>query len=323
MRHIFIVNPVSGKEDISLRIGEEINQVCAAHNIEPLVFISEHAGYEREMTEKICSLFPEDELRFYAVGGSGTLSNIVSGIKDFSRTEVACYPAGLTNDFLKSYGGSAEFFRSVESLVTGRVDMIDVVDMGSYRVLDFASFGLGNTCFNEWLLFKLLRSIRSYLNYHLSVVFDLLRNKCAKYDIEIDGKDYSGEYAMVVCFNGMCMGGSVIPLKDPRPNDGVLNFILADKMSRFQQIRIMKDFSRGRLEGHGDVFQIIKGREMVVSRSDRQPVVFNSDGECVRRVTTTLKLNSEKLRFVVPKDARILMPSNVDEAKLSAPSKKK
>ncbi len=323
MRHIFIVNPVSGKENVSMYITDEIEQVCAEYDIEPLVFISEYAGYEQEMTEKICSLFPEDELRFYAVGGSGTLANVVSGIKDFSKTEVACYPAGLTNDLLKSYGGSAELFRSIENLITGRTELLDIIDLGSYRNLDFVSFGLGNTCFNDWLLFKILKKVRSYLNYKLSVVYDLLRNKCAKYEIEIDGKDYSGEYAMVVCFNGMCMGGSVIPLKDPRPNDGIMDIILADKMSRFEQLKIMSDFTVGRLEGHGDVLHIVKGKELTVSRTDKQAVVFNCDGECVRRVNTTVKLATDKLRFIVPKESRLLRPVNIDEAKLAVPPKKK
>ncbi len=323
MRHIFIVNPAAGKKDVSAYITEEINSVCAAHDIEPLVFISEYAGYEQEMTEKICDLFPEDELRFYAVGGSGTLANIVTGIRDYSTTEVACYPAGLTNDLLKSYGGSAELFRSIEALMDGKVDLLDMIDINGYRSLDFVSFGLGNTCFNDWLIFKMISAVRSYFNYEIGVAYDILRNKCANYHIEIDGRDYSGEYGLVICFNGMCMGGRVMPLKDPRPNDGVMNILLAEKIPRMEQLVMLSDFIKGKLEGYGDVLEIVKGKKVTVYREDKQPIVYNCDGGCIKAANAEIKLTKDKLRFVVPKEARVLMPTFVDEQKLESSRRKK
>ena len=73
MRHIFIINPNAGKYDISEKKRREIEEVCSKYGIDPLIWVSEYAGYEREITEKMCFLFSGEELRLYSIGGSGTL----------------------------------------------------------------------------------------------------------------------------------------------------------------------------------------------------------------------------------------------------------
>lgn len=316
MRHIFIINPAAGKKDCSETMRSVIESVCANNDIEPLIFTSEYAGYEREMTEKLCNLFPDEQIRFYSIGGSGTLMNIVSGIRDFSSTEVACYPTGLTNDFLKSYGRTASSFRSIDALINGRVDQLDLIDINGTKTLDFASCGLGNSCFSDSIAFKIASIISSTLVYNLSVIVDLLRNKCGKYRIEIDGRDLTGEYALVVCFNGMCMGGNVIPLNDPRPNDRMLNFILVSKMSRLRQLIAFRGFAKGKLLKSKNYIRLINGRNAVIAKDNGKPTAFNCDGECVRGVKNEVKLSSSTLRFVVPQRAKLLEPTDLDPKEL-------
>lgn len=316
MRHIFIINPAAGKRDCAESMRTMIGLVCRKCGIEPLIFMSEYKGYEREMTEKLCDLFPDERLRFYSIGGSGTLSNIISGIRDFSTTEVACYPTGLSNDFLKSYGKNTSQFRSLEALINGRVDHVDMIDANGYRAMVFSCFGLGNSCFSDALIFKVVSAIKPHLTYTLSILIDLLKNKCGKYRIDIDGRDCTGEYAMVACFNGICMGGNVMPLKDARPNDGTLNFILVSKMSRLKQLRTLGDFARGKLEKHKNNIRLINGHHAEITRDDGKQIAFNSDGECVRGLTNVVKVAPEKLLFVVPEGAEIPEPTQLDPRSL-------
>ncbi len=312
MRHIFIINPVAGNKPQKENFYSEILDICRKSDIDPLVFISEYPGYEKEMTEKICALFPNEFLRFYSVGGSGTLVNIISGIKDFTRTEVACYPTGLSNDILKSYGDTAGEFKSLENLINGRVDYLDVIDVNGYKTLNFTNIGLGNSCFNDSLLFKLMGSLRAALNYGVGIFWDILRNKCYHYNIMIDGKNYSGKYAIFTCFNGVCMGSSIMPLKDPRPNDGVLNCLMVHKMSGFAQLRTLADFKKSRLDRCSEKITLVKGTNIAVSRRDRKKIVINCDGECVRTANALIRLTGEKLKFVVPQTAKLLEPTDLD-----------
>lgn len=313
MRHIFIINPAAGKKNCDEQMRGQINTLCSKYNIEPLIFTSEYPGYEREMTERICELFPEERLRFYSIGGSGTLTNIVSGIKDYSMTEVACLPAGLSNDLLKSYGETRKHFNSLENLINGKVDMLDMIDVNGYKTLDFGSVGLGNSCFNDSLFFRLISFLRSTMNYVFGIILDIMNNRCAYYNLTVDGKDFSGEYAMITCFNGMCMGGRYMPLRDPRPNDGVLTFLTVKKMNTFQQLKVYISFLKGEISRVRNDITLFKGTEMQISRADKKDIVVNCDGECVVAKNIVMKVAKDKLRFVVPKESIILEPTDLDE----------
>ena len=78
MRHIFIINPAAGRKNVTNRVRAEIEGVCARRGIAPLIFISEYNGYERFIAEKMCSIFTDEDIRFYCIGGSGTLTQTIS-----------------------------------------------------------------------------------------------------------------------------------------------------------------------------------------------------------------------------------------------------
>lgn len=310
MRHIFIINPAAGKHDISETIRADIEKICAERNIDPLIFISEYAGYERDMTRKMCTLFSNEPIRFYSIGGSGTLYQIICGITNFETTEVACYASGLTNDLLKCYVGDISAFRSLEKLIDGKTDYLDLIEMGDVKCPNFISFGLGTGYFSDRFLFRVMSAIAPLGSYTLGIISDLLRNKIIHYEIKIDGVEYNNPYALIVCFNGLCMGGSIIPYKSPRPNDGTLNFVLIESMSRLEQFKTLFALKAGKTDKIGNKIRMIKGTKMEVARKDGQLLLFNCDGEgeCSTNGSATLRVRPKTLQFIVPREVQILSP---------------
>ena len=71
MLQIFIINSFSGDETTTIGIREELEKI---KDMEYLVFNSEYPGHEGEMARQMCNLFPEEKIRFYACGGTGTRS---------------------------------------------------------------------------------------------------------------------------------------------------------------------------------------------------------------------------------------------------------
>jgi len=315
MRHIFMINPAAGKTDISAKLRDEITFTCNKLNIDPLIFISEYAGYEREMTEKMCSLFSNEEIRIYSCGGSGTLDQILSGVQDFNTTEVACYPCGLTNDLLKCYGKNVENFHSIRNLIEGKVDILDILNINNFRVANFINFGLSNNQYQDTLFLDVAPITSSKISYVSATLKDIFTNYCGRYDITIDGKDYSGSYCMVICFNGLCMGGSLMPLSDPRPNDGYMNVVLIDEIPRLERLKLFNHIMYGKLDRHNPNVHIITAKELSVFRKDGNGILtFNCDGEIISadNNSASIRLIPNQLKFVVPQDAELLIPMNQD-----------
>ena len=95
MLQIFIINSFSGDETTTIGIREELEKI---KDMEYLVFNSEYPGHEGEMARQMCNLFPEEKIRFYACGGTGTFRNILKGVpeEDLGRVEIAEAAYGLT-----------------------------------------------------------------------------------------------------------------------------------------------------------------------------------------------------------------------------------
>ena len=79
MLQIFIINSFSGDETTTIGIREELEKI---KDMEYLVFNSEYPGHEGEMARQMCNLFPEEKIRFYACGGTGTFRNILKGVPE-------------------------------------------------------------------------------------------------------------------------------------------------------------------------------------------------------------------------------------------------
>lgn len=69
MRHIFVINPVEGKGNLLDKL---------------------EAG--------------ENEIRFYACGGDGTVNEVFGGTAGFADVGVGIIPIGTGNDFVKNFG---------------------------------------------------------------------------------------------------------------------------------------------------------------------------------------------------------------------------
>ena len=312
MRHIFILNPAAGKKDYTERVRNEIESVCARRGIAPLIFISEYNGYELFIADKMCSLFTDEDIRFYCIGGSGTLVQTLSGMDDKPDRQISCYPLGLSNDFLKCYEGNIRAFRNIENLLDGRVDALDYIKVvGCCKAVDFVNIGLGNVMFESETFYTLLSETSSSAAYSVGVAHDILRSQATEYDISIDGTDYSGTYSMVLCMNGRVLGSRVVPSEESRPDDGIMNVFLFKADRPIQSAGKYLKLYLGKYDNPDNLFTMVRGRRMIITRKDHSRMLLNCDGDGFTPQETTLdiRLIPAGLNFVVPQHVALIKPN--------------
>ena len=100
MKHIFIVNPYAGNMTFANNLRQQLEKI---EGFEYFLFNSRYTGNETELTKKIVHFFPDEQLRIYACGGSGTFRNVLEGVGENPLVELAFYPCGMTNDFLYQF----------------------------------------------------------------------------------------------------------------------------------------------------------------------------------------------------------------------------
>ena len=126
MKHIFIINPHAGKKDQTARIYEMADVLRNKHGLNCACMLTDRPGGATDMARKLAE--SGEEVRLYACGGDGTISEVANGIAGFENAAMSCIPTGTGNDFLKNFGSDAEKFADAENLWDGDVFPLDLID---------------------------------------------------------------------------------------------------------------------------------------------------------------------------------------------------
>lgn len=302
MKHIFLINPKAGKENVFTKVRAYLQ---TRQDIEPLVFNTEFRGHETELTKRLCGIFDDEPVRFYACGGSGTFCRLISGIADLSSTEVAWFPCGMTNDFLKVFHGGAASFSDLGSLIDGVPFPVDIMDFGFCRGINFSSSGYEAKISSDVNDLASLSIVGQKLPYYMAILKNLLTKTNLPYQVTIDGHAFDGRYSLVSALNGVCYGGTFSPLPDILPNDGLMSVILYEFKSALALAKGMPSYKNGRLDQIGEAIRVVEGKELAVTVPVGQTHYFAVDGEVFSLAGDPprylLRLLPAALRLIVPR----------------------
>jgi len=308
MKHIFLVNPIAGGRDKSEQICEEVDELSRFLDFEHLLFIIEHEGFETEITEKLCNIFRSEKIRLYACGGSGTFQRILDASKKCRNVELACYPCGHTNDFLKNFK-NREAFSNLKSLIGGKVMTLDAAEFNGIRFCNALTIGATARVIGDIENYGFLAKRNKNFPYIVSTIADIANKRTYDFSIDIDGVDYSGKYLLVGAFNGRYFGGTFTPAKSAVPDDGLLDFVLFGGINRFETAKALKDFSSGELNNFDGKFKIVRGKKMKIMQKNGLSMPCNIDGEIYSAEgMCEISIKPNGLRIVVPEGAELAPP---------------
>lgn len=301
MKHIFIINPVAGGKDMSEEIRSEAEEICGQLGHECLFFIVEHEGNEAQITEKVCDAFRGEKIRLYACGGSGTFQRVMEAAKRFKDVELAVYPCGFTNDILKCFRDREPFYK-LKNIIMGEPLAIDAAEFDGIRFCNALSIGMTARIIGDIDNYAFITKFHRNFPYWFSSIVDVLTKHAIPYEIDIDGKDYSGRYLVVSAFNGCVYGGNISPAKNAKPNDGYLDFVMFKKVGTFEATTCIGPFCNGDIEKLGDRMLIVRGRKMKIRQIDSKEMTCNIDGEFYKTSgMTEISIKKNGLKIIVPK----------------------
>ena len=216
MRHVFIINPRAGKKDQTARIYEMADRLRALHGLDCACMLTDRPGGAAEMARRLAE--SGEELRIYACGGDGTISEAANGLAGFPNAAMTCIPAGTGNDFLKNFGPDMEKFRDAENLWDGPVFPLDLIDCNGRYCLTIACSGIDAQVAEGVHLYSRSPLLNGRGSYLASVAANfLLRPIGYHWTVTLDGETTEGDYALVSVCNGrpVCDGPG-----DPHPVGG-------------------------------------------------------------------------------------------------------
>lgn len=307
MKHIFIVNPVSGRSDASQVLVPRIIQAAQAAGVDYQIELTRAPHHATQLARQYA--WQDGESRIYACGGDGTLNEVLAGAWDSPRAQVGCVPCGSGNDFVRNFS-DPEAFLDIDAQLRGDSAAIDLVRTDRGVAAAICSAGLDAQVAYGIPKFRRLPLCGGQMAYNLSIVQQVCGRLGRRLRIVADGREYTGEYLMAAVCNGVSYGGGFRAVPLARMDDGLLDLVLVKKVSRLRIARVVgmykagEHFQNGRIRPElADVISFTRAKQAEIHSMDGQPVIINVDGEC----QPALKLETA----VLPAAGRAALPQGV------------
>lgn len=306
MTHIFIVNPYAGKNTFADELREKLAEIP---NFNYFIFNTRCAGYEIELVKRIRHIFQDEKLRFYCCGGSGTMTNMLNGLEEtdtLKGTEVAFYPCGLTNDFLKIFGKDEHRFYDIHELIHGDVISVDYIKTNYSIALNTVSFGLDANTLSSLEDYRTFRLYSSQIPYTLAVLHSVFLSKSHQYEFYLDDKRFEGTIREFCIGNGYVLGGNLYFAKGTCATDGIGQFCYVQNKNKFHILSVIRQMQNKNIEKLSQLATLGECSRFRVRRTDGSPITYNCDGNLIRNAD---EINAffvkEGLSLVVPKGVKI------------------
>ena len=299
MKHIFIINPHAGKKDQTSRLYEMADRLRDEHGLDCACMLTDRPGGAMDMARKLAE--SGEEVRLYACGGDGTISEVANGIAGFANAAMTCIPTGTGNDFLKNFGPDAEKFRDAENLWGGDVFPLDLIDCNGRYGLTIACNGIDARVAESVHQYSSSPMLNGRGSYLASVAVNFLFKGIARpWTVWLDGEKQEGLFSLVSMCNGRYYGGGSTPVPEARMDDGVLHTVVIKKLSKITFARLFSSYSAGEYRRlPADLIQVYHAKEVRIQADE--DIVTCVDGECSRSREVVMKLADKKVSFFGPK----------------------
>ncbi|WP_458862378.1 diacylglycerol/lipid kinase family protein [Acidaminobacterium chupaoyuni] len=304
MKHLFIINPAAGSRDRKEEIASIVKRTADEENLDYEIFITSRPGHAAEIAKRECQNRPGELLRFYACGGDGTLNEVLAGIAGQPNAQLTHFPKGTGNDFIKVFGERAYEFSSLPLLTQGEIIDMDYIACNCGTAINVFSVGIDARVAQGMRKYRRLPLMGQEGPYLFSTFENILRGLGQSYEIEIDGRDYSGDYSMLFAANGRWYGGGFCPVPQADPTDGVLEILLVKKVSRITAAKVVGAYKQGRYRELPECITHLQAHSLKIRQKNGEYFPVNLDGEIAMTTHAAAELKSA-VPFAVPPGVKV------------------
>lgn len=288
----FIINPIAG--------GKNGKKMKKAVTIIENRLKERNAEYSFHFTTKKgdAKTFTEDLINggaetIVAVGGDGTLHEIINGFTDFDKTALGIVPCGTGNDFAASLKIPENPVQAVDLILDGEKKPVDFMQLPTVRGLNIAGMGVDVDVLKRYESLKK----KTKFGYTKCLVKALVHPKMTEFSAEINGetKKYVSFIACVA--NGYRYGGGIpiCPVADS--TDEKLDFVAVDKLKGLKMIKAFLKLKKGKILS---LKQTTHEKMTEIKITAAPPYTVQVDGELYENIPFDVKIVSDALKVFRP-----------------------
>jgi YegS/Rv2252/BmrU family lipid kinase len=301
VKHIFIINPMAGKGKVLSIIRPEIKEICTHHAIDWEIHVNTCAYESIDFIKERAAKEPDEQFRFYACGGDGTVYEVANGVYGVPNAEFAVIPLGSGNDFVRLFGGK-EVFLDLTNVINGTAIPIDVIDCGGGRIaVNQCSMGFDAETNIKQIKYKKYPIFTGETAYVAALIDRFVTRMGEHFQLEIDDVPYdNGGKPFLLCAiaNSRWYGGGFMVAPRAIPDDGYLDVVAITMLgNKFSMMPIATNMRTGKhLDYPGTDYIRCKKLRIIATRDS----AVNIDGEVDNTQEAVFQIREKAIRFVLP-----------------------
>lgn len=289
MRILFIVNPVAGKGHAK-EITPIIERECKKYGVE---YVIRYTTEPKSATHLARQGVKEGFCKIVAVGGDGTLNEVVNGVAG-SEAILGIVPAGTGNDFVRSVFKNRAIEEIVGCIINGKTKSIDLAKCNDTYFINIGSGGFDSQVVIESE--KNRKMFSGSTSYLVALIKTIFMYSGKRMKVQIDEFSFEKSILLVAIANGKYYGGGIIPTPRADIADGILDVCVIETMPKIKMLLMFPKYMKGKHEGIKGV-AFYRGRKIKLASDETFAV--NVDGE--------VSMQREVEFSIIPKGIRIVV----------------
>ena len=314
MKHYFFVNPAAGTgKNVDSLLSKIDEAFDGRDDCEYEIKLTDSVGAgERAARELAEALSPEDEARFYACGGDGTVNEVANALAGHRNAALGIIPIGTGNDTVRNFPEAGDFL-DIRAQIEGETVAIDamryegLVDGNRVSRYCVNMFNIGFDCNVVELTGRLKQKpLISGSAAYLMAVFGVLARKKGTILTITENDSVWREGPMLLCSisNGSYCGGGIYSSPQARMDDGFFDICVINDVSRLKFISAFPKYMKGThldMKGADEILDIRRSTDVTIKPYGMDDLFICVDGEIQLTTGIRITMCPGALRLVIPK----------------------
>ncbi len=288
-----IYNPTAGRGR-TRRHAQEVERYLREHG----AMVDAHASESpADLTRAAADASRAGYDRVVICGGDGTVHYAVRDF-DLEQGTLAVVPLGSGDDFARVLGIPRSVKESCDIALSGTVREVDVALANNIRYLGVAGLGFDSEVAayaNSHATF-----LRGSIVYLYAILCVLPRFNPHPVRIRMESGTRAQDIMFACVGNTRQYGGGIMIVPDAQLDDGLLDYCIVDRATRFQLLTTLPLAYSGK---HVRKPFVETGRGREFHFESAQALEVFADGERVTQTPVEFRLEKQKLRICVPSPA--------------------
>ena len=283
----FIYNPIAGKgkaQRFRVSIEERLKPLGVAYCFWQTECRRDATRLARELTER-------GETDIVAMGGDGTVNEVLNGLADPARVNLGLIPCGSGNDFAAAIGIPLTAEGSLKVLLSAAPKATDYLECSGIRGLNVIGAGIDVDILKRSYRAKVLKGS---LNYFVSLLSALLHFRFYRFTAEFGAEKGEHDGLILCACNGRRIGGGIGICPAAIVDDGLLDIVLVEDVRKSMIPGALVRLAGGRIL---DAPYTTHRRAARLRAAFAEPVTIQIDGELYDDLTFDVRVVHDGLKM--------------------------